>query len=691
MKATLLIELRAEELPPKSLNMLGEKFADMVIGALKELGFADPTAIAEAFATPRRLAVRIPQILDCQPAQEITRRGPSVTAGLDAEGQPTKALRGFVRSCGAEIDQLAQIHDGNQMCFAFQHVKPGEQLAVHLADVVGKALKKLPAAKFMRWGDGDMQFIRPVHGLIMLYGNQVVPGIVLGLTSGNRTHGHRFLGDGQITLAHADDYETQLFDAGYVVASFRKRRAEIVRQLQQAAAGAQLADGGTLDALLDEVTALVEYPVVYAGRFSEDFLSVPHDCLMLSMKQHQKYFALLDADGRLLPRFLVVSNLKTACPEAIIHGNERVLRARLSDAAFFFDQDKKIPLGDQVPRLADVVYHNQLGSQLDRVARLRKLASAIAEQLGVDVAYADRAAQLCKADLLTGMVGEFPALQGIMGRYYALAGGEDDAVATAIADHYRPRFAGDALPCSNVGASVALADKLDSLVGIYGIGMVPCGDKDPFGLRRHALGVLRILSELRLPLDLMQLLQMARSNFPVDVVAGSVVVDVHHFMLERLKNHLREQGFAADEIDAVVTSKLTRVDRVSPRLTAVREFRQLPEAIALTSANKRIQNLLKKAGAPVADPDPALMEAAAEKALFEATNRIAPQVASLVDNQDYTEALFRLAGLRQQVDDFFDQVLVMADEPPLRANRLGLLRRLGEVMNRVADISRLAV
>jgi len=689
MTATLLIELRTEELPPKSLNALGGKFAEAVVGALKELGFAEPAAVAEPFATPRRLAVRIPQILGCQPAQEMIRRGPSVAAGLDAEGQPTQALLGFARSCGAEIDQLAQVHDGKQLCFAFQRVKAGEPLAAHLAGIVEKALKKLPAAKFMRWGDNETLFIRPVHGLVMLHGDQVVPGTVLGLASGNRTQGHRFLGDGQITLAHADDYETQLSDAGYVVASFRKRRAEIAAQLQQAAAGAQLAGGGTLDTLLDEVTALVEYPVVYAGRFSEDFLGVPQECLMLSMKQHQKYFALLDAGGRLLPRFLVVSNLKTENPEDIIHGNERVLRARLSDAAFFFEQDKKTSLGDRTPQLGDVVYHNKLGSQLERVARLRKLAAAIAGQLGADAAFADRAAQLCKADLLTGMVGEFPELQGVMGRYYALADGEDDTVADAIADHYCPRFAGGALPRSNVGASAALADKLDSLVGIYGIGLTPSGDKDPFGLRRHALGVLRMLGEMRLPLDLAQLLQMARGFFPADVLSDSVALDVHRFILERLKNHLREQGFAADEIDAVVTGELARIDRVLPRLEAVREFRQLPEAEALAVANKRIQNLLKKAGMPSAAPDPALMEAAAEKALFEAMNEIAPQVTSLVENQDYTEALSRLAGLRRQVDDFFEQVLVMVDEPLLRANRLGLLGRLGEVMNRVADISRL--
>jgi glycyl-tRNA synthetase beta chain len=434
----------------------------------------------------------------------------------------------------------------------------------------------------------------------------------------------------------------------------------------------------------------VEYPAIYAGTFDPVFLAVPQECLILSMKQHQKYFPLLEpGSGTLLNRFLIVSNLLTDDPKDIVAGNERVLRARLSDAKFFFDQDRKARLAARVERLGAVVYHNRLGTQLERVQRIEKLASAIAERLKADVAKAERAAHLCKADLLTDMVGEFPELQGIMGQYYARHDGEDETVARAIEAHYHPRFAADTLPQDNVGSAVALADKLDTLVGIYGIGLVPTGDKDPFGLRRQALGVLRILAERELPLDLVELLQMAKLSFAIGVVADSVAADLHAFMLERLRNYLRERGFALDEIDAVVGQNPTRIDLVVPRLKAVQAFRTLPEAEALASANKRIRNILRKTTVSQASVDPALLSERAEKDLYEATSRLMPRVRALVEDEDYAEALRVLAGVRKEVDTFFDEVMVMTDEPLTRDNRLALLAQLEALMNQVADISKL--
>jgi glycyl-tRNA synthetase beta chain len=473
-----------------------------------------------------------------------------------------------------------------------------------------------------------------------------------------------------------------------VIARFEARAARARELLQLRAAGANLGD---YDALLNEVTALVETPIVYEARFDAAFLAVPQECLILSMKQHQKYFPLLDAQsGKLLNRFLIVSNLETSNPKNIIAGNERVLRARLSDAKFFFDQDRKTALADRVERLGTVVYHNKLGSQLERVQRLQKLAGAIAQKLGADVGKAERAAWLAKADLLTDMVGEFPELQGLMGEYYALHDGEPAAVARAIEAHYHPRFANDTLPEDNIGCAVALADKLDTLVGIYGIGLAPTGDKDPFGLRRQALGVLRILSDKSLPLDLVELLQLAKLNFAPGVVHDSIAVDLHAFMLDRLRNYLRERDFAPDEIEAVVSQNPTRIDQVVPRLEAVKSFRTLPEAQSLASANKRIRNILKKATVTQNKADPTILQEAAEKDLYAVMSLLMPQVSTLWEKGQYTEALRALAGVRKEVDTFFDQVLVMTDAPIIRDNRLALLSQLEHLMNRVADISKLA-
>ena len=693
MPDTLLVELLTEELPPKSLETLGRRFAEGIVKRLQELGFVTGGAMTP-YCSPRRLAVSIDHVLAEQPERELERKGPAVASGLGPDGKPTKALEGFARSCGVAVAALETMHDGKAEYFVFRTRKAGEALDAHLAEVVQAAIKALPVPKMMRWGDREDQFVRPVHSLVMLHGSRVVPGAVLGLQAGNTTRGHRFLGTGAVQIERAADYAKTLETQGAVIASFEARARRVAELLAAGADGASLGDH---EALLNEVTALVESPVVYEGRFDEAFLAVPQECLILSMKQHQKYFPLLDVKtGRLLNRFLIVSNLKTDNPKNIVAGNERVLRARLSDARFFFDQDRRIKLADRLERLGAVVYHNKLGTQLERVQRIQKLASAIAEKLHADVDKAERAAWLCKSDLTSDMVGEFPELQGTMGEYYARHDGEDESVARAIEAHYHPRFAADTLPEDNIGCAVALADKLDTLVGIYGIGLTPTGDKDPFGLRRQALGVLRILAERVLPLDLVELLQLARLTFPSGVIRDSVAADLHGFMLERLRNWLREPhaagetGFGLDEIDAVVGQNPTRIDLVIPRLKAVQTFRTLPEAGSLAAANKRIRNILKKAEVVHTAPDPALLQEPAEKNLFGATSRLMPSVRSMVENEDYTEALRVLAGVRAEVDTFFDEVMVMTDEPVIRNNRLALLTQLEALMNQVADISRLA-
>jgi glycyl-tRNA synthetase beta chain len=691
MSDTLLVELLTEELPPKALLALGATFTRALHEGLKEAAFvsADAPVPPDILATPRRLAALVPDVLAVQPERPVERKGPYVAQGLGTDGKPAQALLGFAKSCGVEIDALERGKDVKGEFFVFRSVKRGEPIEQHLPGIVAQALKKLPTPKVMRWGAGEAQFVRPAHGLIMLLGSAVVPGEVLGLRSGDSTHGHRFLGEGALRIESARNYLETLERRGCVIASFARRREAIAAALHKAAAGASgriAAD----DSLLDEVTALVEYPAVYSGTFDLAFLAVPQECLILSMKQHQKYFPLLQTgSGKLLNRFLIVSNLSTSDPGQIIAGNERVLRARLSDAKFFYDQDRKTTLASRVERLGTVVYHNKLGTQLERVQRIEKLSSAIAERLHANVAQAERAARLCKADLLTDMVGEFPELQGTMGHYYALHDGEDQTVARAIEAHYHPRFAADSLPEDNVGCAVALSDKLDTLVGIYGVGLTPTGDKDPFGLRRQALGVLRILSERELPLDLLELLQLARLSFATGVVADSVAADLHGFMLERLRNYLRDRGFALDEIDAVVGQNPSRIDLVVPRLKAVQAFRALPEAEALAAANKRIRNILKKTTVARGAPDFALLSERAEKDLFEVTSRLMPRVRALVDEEDYTQALRILAGVRKEVDTFFDEVMVMTDEPLTRDNRLALLAQLEALMNQVADISRL--
>ncbi|MGR2661359.1 glycine--tRNA ligase subunit beta [Chromobacterium haemolyticum] len=685
MNQTLLIELLTEELPPKALEKLAASFAQTIGDELKKMQFAPADAEATVYASPRRLAVQLANVAALQPDQKITRKGPAVTAGFK-DGQPTPALAGFARSCGVEVSALSTMSDGKQDVYAYESVKQGQPLAAVLADVVALALKKLPVPKLMRWGCLDVQFVRPVHGLIMLHGDAVVPGEVLGLQSGQSTRGHRFLSEGEVTVANADAYARTLHESGKVVASFDARRELIRHKLTEAAARLN-ATIAAPEALFDEVTGLVEWPVVLEAGFEAEFLRVPQECLILTMQQNQKYFPLLDASGKLMNRFLLVSNLETADPSFIVGGNERVLRARLSDAKFFFEQDQKARLDSRLPRLANVVYHNKIGSQLERVERLQSIAGAIAHELGADAALAARAAYLAKADLVSDMVGEFPELQGVMGMYYAQHDGEHAEVAAAIEGHYHPRFAGDTLPEGKIATAVALADKLETIVGIWGIGLIPTGDKDPFALRRAALGVVRMALEA--DLDVKALLNIVAAAFPAGKLSANVADEVFGFMMDRLKNFLAAD-YKGDEIDAVLAQAPSRLAEVRAVLSAVAAFKALPEASALAAANKRVKNILKKAEGEVGAVNPALLSEAAEQALFAAVEQLAPQVDGQFAARDFAAALTQLASLRAPVDAFFDGVMVMADDAAVRNNRIALLARLAGLFNRVADISLLA-
>ena len=691
MKAPLLIELLSEELPPKSLAKLGLAFREQMQQALAEAGYIDAANAGQWFATPRRLALLFPDCLETQPDRTLEKKGPAVGAGVGADGTPTKALEGFMRGAGATFAQLEKVSDGKAEYFVVRLHQSGERIDTVLAAMVETALKKLPVAKLMRWGSSEVQFVRPVHGLVMLHGARIVPGNVLGLTSGNTTRGHRFMSQGEITLASAADYSATLTQQGNVIAAFDQRREMICSQLD-AAAGKRtwLKD----DALLDEVTALVEHPTVYEAGFEAEFLAVPQECLILTMKANQKYFPLMDGDGpdaKLTNRFLVVSNMQVDDPAHIITGNARVVRPRLADAKFFFETDKKTPLSARIGKLASMVYHNKLGTQGERVDRLIKLAVRIAHRIGADAALAERAALLAKAGLVTDMVGEFPELQGIMGRYYALADGEPAVVAAAIEDHYRPRFNGDTLPQGAVACAVALADKLDALIGFFGIGQIPTGDKDPFGLRRAALGVLRILMETPLPVSLTDLIEDAAAGFSPALLTSECRITSADFFRERLRNLLRDAGHDPSAVDAVLAQNPTRIDEVPLRLAAVKAFTTLPEAAALAAANKRIVNILKKSAGHAAAPvNPALLHEAAEKALYAEVDKLAPEIEAQLARSDYAAALKTLAGLRQSVDSFFEGVMVNVEDPAIRANRLNLLARLARLMNRVADISRLS-
>ncbi|MBA4176961.1 MAG: glycine--tRNA ligase subunit beta [Leptothrix sp. (in: Bacteria)] len=723
----LLVELFVEELPPKALKKLGEAFANTLADSLKAQGLAPAHALVASFASPRRLAVHVGQVAAKAADQAQQTKLMPVAVALDAAGAPTPALLKKLAALGLPTanpanaaDLLARLRrqpDGKAEALFLDSLKPGATLAEGLQKALAEAIAKLPIPKVMQYqlhrgegsglGDGfqpgwtSVNFVRPAHGLVALHGADVVPVTALGLVAGRSTRGHRFeAAQPVVTLRDADSYATQLQDEGAVIPSFELRRGEIVRQLSEAAGRAGLTPIDD-EALLDEVTGLVERPNVLPCRFESEFLAVPQECLILTMKANQKYFPLLDAAGRLSNRFLIVSNIRPADASRVIEGNERVVRPRLADAKFFFDQDRKRTLASRVAQLDQVVYHGKLGSQGERTARVRKLARAIGESLGgaqqtdeslrgsVLAAQADRAALLAKADLLTDMVGEFPELQGVMGGYYARHDGETEAVALAIEDHYKPRFAGDGLPRGDAGVAVALADKLETLAGLFGIGQVPTGDKDPFALRRHALGVIRMLIERDLPLSVPALVAAAFEAFAP--THGQAQAELSHFLYDRLVGSLREQGYSAQEVDAVTALRPARWGEIPQRLAAVRAFSALPEAPALAAANKRVGNILKKSEAgETAAVDPALFVEPAERALHAALATVAPLADAAFARGDHAGSLQALSVLKAPVDAFFDAVMVNADDAALRNNRLALLAAMHRAMNRVADLARLA-
>jgi glycyl-tRNA synthetase beta chain len=694
----LLVELVCEELPPKALKKLGESFAATLAASLKAAGLASDASVATGFASPRRLGVHLTGVAAKAADRALLQKLMPAAVAFDKDGNASPALLKKLQSLGFGPDAVPGLKrqpDGKAESLFVDQVVPGVMLADGLQKAIDETLSGLPIPKVMSYqlADGwtDVRFVRPAHRLVALHGDDVVPVTALGLAADRVTQGHRFEAQAAtITVRDADSHAAQLKDEGAVIAGFAERRAEIVRQLTEAAAAQGLKPIED-DALLDEVCGLVERPNVLTCHFEPEFLAVPQECLILTMKANQKYFPLLDAAGKLTDKFLVVSNIRPSDPSAVIQGNERVVRPRLADAKFFFDQDRKKSLAERVPGLDKVVYHGKLGSQGARVTRVREIARAIAAELGDRglVDQADTTARLAKADLVTDMVGEFPELQGIMGGYYARHDGLGDTIADAIEDHYKPRFAGDALPRNRAGLVVALADKLETLVGLFGIGQVPTGDKDPFALRRHALGVIRMLVEAGLPLDLDTLLALAVPAF------GALITDpraaLSAFIVDRLAGSLREQGYSAHEVDAVLALGVQRLADIPRRLEAVRAFAALPEAAALAAANKRIANILKKSTDPVeAKADPALFSEAAERALWTDVGTVRRSADVLFEAGDYTSSLKALAALRTPVDKFFDDVMVNAEDPKVRANRLGLLATLHGVMNRVADLSRLS-
>ena len=706
MTAPLLVELFTEELPPKALQRLGEAFAHGLRDELASNGLLASDCAAEIFATPRRLAVRLSQVLSKAPDRQIEERLLPEKVGLDAAGKPTAALIKKLAALGCDESALTSVKkasDGKLVMLFLPRLAAGQTLQYALMAALDKTIAQLPIPKVMSYqlpnSTETVKFVRPAHGLVALHGAEVIDVRALGLTAGRVTHGHRFLGTRDIELKNSDEYDIRLNAEGKVVAGFGKRRAQIDVQLKAKATELNCALG-EYQALLDEVTALVEWPVVYVCSFDAEFLSVPQECLLLTMRTNQKYFPLFDASGKLTEKFLVVSNMAVADPKNIIEGNQRVVRPRLADAQFFYDQDRKARLETRVPGLSKVVYHNKLGSQLERVQRIQLLAGKIARLIGADPLLAERAAWLAKADLLSGMVGEFPELQGIMGRYYARHDGEPAVVADAIAEHYLPRFAGDRLPESLVACCVALADKLDTLIGIFGVGAIPSGDKDPFALRRHALGVIRILAERRLPLDFGDLLQLAHETFPQGTllenharkgVQVANALEAGSFVAERAKSYLRERGYAVLEIESVLDLSPKPLEYVN-RLEAARQFLALPEAAALAEADKRIRNILSKSGGDsiAVRANAATLVETEEKQLLKLTRLLKEQVDTLLTQEKFSVALLLTAQLHQPVTQFFDKVMVNAEDLELRENRLALLHEVANLTNQVVNISKLA-
>ncbi|MER0204681.1 MAG: glycine--tRNA ligase subunit beta [Nitrosomonas sp.] len=705
MSKNLLIELLVEELPPKSLKQLGASFAQLLADSLKAQGLIANDATITPYATPRRLAVHIVNVAAQAADQAVTQKLMPVKVGLDAQGQATPPLLKKLASLGADasvVPQLKRALDGKTETLFWDTTVTGIALTDGLQKALEEAIGQLPIPKVMTYqladGWSSVNFVRPAHALTALHGADVVPVSVLGLQAGRETQGHRFETKvNPIVLHNADSYAQQLQTEGAVLASFAERRAEITRQLAAAAAHEHLTPVDD-DALLDEVTALVEHPNVLVGHFDAEFLQVPQECLILTMKANQKYFPLLDANGKLANKFLLVSNIRPTDPTQVIAGNERVVRSRLADAKFFFDQDRKKKLASRLPELDRVVYHNKLGTQGKRMFYIRNIATAIGHQLNGDALgdEAYKAATLAKADLLTDMVGEFPELQGVMGRYYAQHEGLSDDIALAIEDHYKPRFAGDALPRNPAGVCVALADKMETLVNMFSIGETPTGDKDPFALRRHALGVIRILIEKSLPLQLDELINLVKKEIldPLELnTSGSAsdLHDLHVFVYERLAGSLRDQGYTAQEVDAVLSLNPQLLSDIPKRLAAVRAFAALPEAVSLAAANKRVGNILKKTEGAIADAvNPDWLPEADEQALYQALQDIQPKTKNAFVTGDYTASLQLLATLKAPVDTFFDHVMVNVDDVQLRNNRLALLKQLHQTMNQIADLSKLA-
>lgn len=696
-KRSLLIEIGTEELPPKALKRLSDAFGAGVVEGIHNAGlhFGE----VKLYASPRRLAIQIQNLDIQQPDKQVERRGPAVKAAFDAEGNPTKAVQGFARGCGISVEQLEQIDTPKGAWLVYRSEQKGEATATLIPAIVQASLDKLPIPKRMRWGDLTTEFVRPVHWVVMLLGNEVLDGEVLGIKAGRETRGHRFHNPNTMYIAEPEAYAPLLETEGYVVADFAERREAVRGQILSAAAklkGTAVID----DALLDEVTSMVEWPRAVVGDFETRFLEVPAEALITTMKSNQKYFHLVNEEGKLMPHFITISNIASSNPDAVKEGNERVIRPRLADADFFWNQDRKRKLEAYLESLNSVVFQNKLGTLHDKSLRIESLASDVATEIGCDSEQAARAALLSKCDLMTDMVGEFPELQGVMGRYYATHDGESSEVATALDEQYMPRFAGDQLPQGGIGQAVAIADKLDTLVGIFGIGQVPTGDKDPFALRRAALGVLRILVEKQLDIDLVDTLGKAcatfhsqditRDVFPTTGTSKDVAVDVFDFMMERLRGYFHDKDYQLDEFEAVYGVRPTRPNDFAQRIEAVRLFRSLPEAESLAAANKRIHNILKKVKGELPEKlDRTLLVEAQEKALADAVAGLSDEVHALFDQRDYQAALSKLASLREPVDSFFDHVMVMADDDDLRNNRLALLRSLQMLFLRVADLSRL--
>ena len=679
-----LVEIGTEELPPKALKTLATSFADNVEAELNQAGLTFDKI--EWFAAPRRLAVKVLNLATQQPSKEIEKRGPAVSAAFDAEGKPTKAAEGWARGCGITVDQAERIATDKGEWLVHRAKIEGQPTKNLLNDIVANALAKLPIPKPMRWADKTVQFIRPVHTVTMLLGDELIEGEILGVASARTIRGHRFLGEKEFEIQHADQYPQLLRDKGSVVADFNERKAEILAKSQAKAT----ALGGVADieeSLLEEVTSLVEYPNVLAAKFEERFLEVPAEALVYTMKGDQKYFPIYDKDGKLLPHFIFVSNINPEDPTAIIEGNEKVVRPRLTDAEFFFKTDLKQKLVDRLPRLETVLFQQQLGTLKDKTDRIEQLAGEIAKQIGADEAKAKRAGLLSKCDLMTNMVFEFTDTQGVMGMHYARHDGEDEEVAVALNEQYMPRFAGDELPKSLVASAVALADKFDTLTGIFGIGQAPKGSADPFALRRAALGALRIIVEKNLPLDLEDLVKKSTALFGDKLTNQNVVADVVDFMLGRFRAWYQDEGIAVDVIQAVLARRPTRPADFDARVRAVSHFRTLDSAEALAAANKRVSNILAKADAAVGEINLTACVEPAEKALAEAVLALRTEVQPLIAQGDYTAVLDKLADLRAPVDNFFDNVMVNAEDPALRQNRLAILNTLQGLFLQVADIS----